>query len=300
MLAIRRSIGLCQCAVVRRTTFRLLAADPTSGRCCSDTYPAVRRLSSVESGQRWQTTLSDDRRGTSVAELRSQLYAVASPRGKRAAAAYDKARKVANITQAVPAAVATSDSVHDIAKLCALLARAQPRRRRGGGVRLKGRRWYDAALDRCLVLLRPPLPLQHNGRTLATLAHTLSLLPMQFNARDVELVHVLAHHVAASATDALEREAQVSSGTNAWDQKDVAMVMRALAKLSVRHEPAMLALTRLTSHMEPSLSPRATVTILWSLATLDCVEEPYTAVVDRLGKRFSTAACATKTIPLAS
>ena len=240
--------------------------------------------------RRWQTTIAGDRTGASVAQLRSQMHAITSPkRGKRAV---PKVQQITQITRAFPGAASKSDSVHELADLCRLLAQAQPRHRRGKHMRVKGERWYDAALDRCLVLLRSSLQGGHDARDLSTLAHALSLLPMQFNTRDVELVNLLGQHLATSVASVLEgQEATDHIECSSWDGRAVATAMNALAKLSVRHEPAMLALSRLAHRLEPSLDQRATTTIIWSLAILDCAEDPYITVVDSLSKKFCTAVC---------
>ena len=298
MFAIRRSaanalhrpvtLRICQCGVAQRPTAAQCAAPP-SGRRCGDDRPPARRSLGVGSTRRWQATLSHDESGTSVACLRSQMYAITSPRRKRARAVGASA-EISQITRAFPAVAATSDSVRDLADLCRLLARAQPTRRKN--VRLQGERWYDAALDRCMVLLLPPIPRPGAG-DLSTLAHALALLPLKFNTRDVELVDLLGQHVAASVTEALAQQVEATDRTacGSWNEQSLAMTMRALARLAVRHEPAVLALSRLAHHLQPSLGPQATATVLWSLAVLNCVEEPYVDTVDSLSQRFRTAAC---------
>jgi hypothetical protein len=235
-------------------------------------------------------------RGASVASLRAKLYRITSSQGRKATDPRAAAEAVAQAARALPAAAATSDSLRDLADVCRLLARAQHGRGgRGRNAHGKGERWYDAALDRCLVLLRLP-PTELEPRALAALGHALSLLPLEFNSRDMELVDLLGRHFAASISsdDSLlehDDEASHCSTDGGWDEQTLSTAMSALGKLSVRHESALLALSRRALQLEPTLGPQATATVLWSLAALNCVEEPYVAVVESLSQRFAANAC---------
>ena len=215
------------------------------------------------------------RRQGDIGSLRKELYNLQNKPRQQGAK-----RKVIDVAKALPAAAASADCVRELADVCRLLAKAQEPQRRN-----TGRAWKDAALGRSLDLLRAPTEVLE-PRTLASLAHTLTLLQVQFTDRDNELVDLLGQHIASSAEDALSHR-DSTAVSERWDQRSVAMAMQALAKLSVRHDPALCALAGLVPQLEPSLTPRCTTSILWALATLNCTEEPYRMAADQLSRRLT-------------
>ena len=222
-----------------------------------------------------------ERRG--VGSLRSELYRLqkARARGPGRRVPQPRAdRALADVALALPAAAASADSLKELTDVCRLLAQAQPSRR------LDSQEWKGAALDRTLELLRVPTA-ELEPRTLASLAHTLTRLQVQFTERDTALVDLLGQHIAASAEDALAHRDTIRVSAR-WDQQSVATAMQALAKLSVRHDPALCALAGLVPQLEPSLTPRSTASILWALATLNCAEEPYREAVVQLSQRLTS------------